>query len=79
MNLNLLADILKKYLHRRTKIMKFLDELNAGWGGFNTMHIFLAYLQRAPPEERPLVAAILFQLDLLVISFDFIVSSSPIQ
>lgn len=33
------------------------------------MHIFLVYLQRASPQERPLVAAILLQLDLLVSPF----------
>ncbi|KAL5840598.1 hypothetical protein ACOSQ4_013206 [Xanthoceras sorbifolium] len=52
-------------LTRRTQVMKFLDGLNCGWGGFNTMHILLVYLQKAPPEEQPLVAAILLQLDLL--------------
>ncbi|KAH9795776.1 transducin/WD40 repeat-like superfamily protein [Citrus sinensis] len=52
-------------LARRTQMMKFLDRLNNGWGGLSTMHIFLAYLQRASSEERPLVAAILLQLDLL--------------
>lgn len=31
------------------------------------MHILFIYLQRAPPEERPLVAMILLLLDLLVI------------
>ncbi|XVE88484.1 hypothetical protein DITRI_Ditri19aG0073000 [Diplodiscus trichospermus] len=52
-------------LNRRTKITKFLNDLMNGWGGLNTMHIFLACLQKALPEERPLVAAILLQLDLL--------------
>lgn len=52
-------------LARRTQRMKFLDRLNNGWGGLSTMHIFLAYLQRASSEERPLAAAILLQLDLL--------------
>lgn len=59
------------YICRRTQMMKFLNGLSRGWGGFNTMHILLVYLQRASPEERPLVAAILLQLDLLVISFLF--------
>ncbi|KAJ0081520.1 hypothetical protein Patl1_11804 [Pistacia atlantica] len=59
----LLTELLS--LQRRTQMMKFLDGLSGGWGGFNTMHILLVYLQRAPPEERPLVAAILLQLDLL--------------
>ncbi|KAK2634892.1 hypothetical protein Ddye_029684 [Dipteronia dyeriana] len=61
--INLLAELL--CLTRRTQIVKFLDGLNCGWGGFNTMHILLVYLQKAPPEEQPLVAAILLQLDLL--------------
>ncbi|KAK1556329.1 hypothetical protein Q3G72_002997 [Acer saccharum] len=61
--IDLLAELL--CLTRRTQIMKFLDELNCGWCGFNTMHILLVYLQKAPPEEQPLVAAILLQLDLL--------------
>ncbi|XWS19934.1 hypothetical protein CRYUN_Cryun31cG0058700 [Craigia yunnanensis] len=52
-------------LNRRTQITKFLNDLLNGWGGLNTMHILLACLQKALPEERPLVAAILLQLDLL--------------
>ncbi|KAI9384837.1 hypothetical protein POPTR_012G118600v4 [Populus trichocarpa] len=59
----LLADLL--CLSRRTWIIKFLTGLGNGWGGLNTMHIFLVYLQRASPEERPLVAAVLLQLDLM--------------
>lgn len=51
---------------RRTKITKILDGLKEGCCGLNTMQILLVYLQRASPEERPLVAAILLQLDLLV-------------
>ncbi|KAB2007724.1 hypothetical protein ES319_D10G049800v1 [Gossypium barbadense] len=50
---------------RRTQMMKFLNELLRGWGGLNTMHILLACLHKALPEERPLVAALLLQLDLL--------------
>lgn len=53
-------------LYRRTQITKFLDGLQNGGAHLNTMHILLVYLQRAPPEERPLVAALLLQLDLLV-------------
>ncbi|CAK7336954.1 unnamed protein product [Dovyalis caffra] len=60
---NLLAELL--CLSRRTRIIKFLTGFNNGWGGLSTMHIFLVYLQRASPEERPLVAAVLLQLDLL--------------
>ncbi|MBA0658721.1 hypothetical protein Goklo_010905 [Gossypium klotzschianum] len=52
-------------LNRRTQITKFLNDLLNGWGGLNTMHILMVYLQKAQPEERPLVAAILLQLDLL--------------
>ncbi|KAJ6671910.1 hypothetical protein OIU85_013271 [Salix viminalis] len=59
----LLADLL--CLSRRTRISKFLTGLSNGWGGLNTMHIFLVYLQRASPEERPLAATVLLQLDLM--------------
>ncbi|GLT59937.1 hypothetical protein SLA2020_327300 [Shorea laevis] len=52
-------------LNRRTQITKFLSELQNGWDGLNTMHMLLVYLQKASPEECPLVAAILLQLDLL--------------
>ncbi|KHG00480.1 Putative E3 ubiquitin-protein ligase LIN-1 [Gossypium arboreum] len=52
-------------LNRRTQMMKFLNELLRGWGGLNAMHILLACLHKALPEERPLVAALLLQLDLL--------------
>ncbi|XVF87065.1 hypothetical protein PTKIN_Ptkin18bG0090600 [Pterospermum kingtungense] len=62
-------------LNRRTQITKFLNDLLNGWGGLNTMHILLACLQKALPEDRPLVAAILLQLDLLVTNFIFIHST----
>ncbi|XP_004295479.1 PREDICTED: putative E3 ubiquitin-protein ligase LIN-2 [Fragaria vesca subsp. vesca] len=52
-------------LSRRTKITKILDGLKEGCCGLNTMQILLVYLQRASAEERPLVAAILLQLDLM--------------
>ncbi|KAI4296994.1 hypothetical protein L6164_036907 [Bauhinia variegata] len=52
-------------LERRTKISSFLNGLKEGWGGLNTMHILFVYLQRALPEERPLVATILLLLDLM--------------
>ncbi|KAK8551370.1 hypothetical protein V6N13_119840 [Hibiscus sabdariffa] len=52
-------------LNRRTQITKFLNDVLDGWGGLNTMHILLAYLQKSRPEERPLVAVILLQLDIL--------------
>ncbi|OMO65893.1 Armadillo-like helical [Corchorus olitorius] len=59
----LISDLL--CLKRRTQVTKFLNGLLNGWGGLNTMHILLACLQKALPEDRPLVAAILLQLDLL--------------
>ncbi|EXB51898.1 hypothetical protein L484_006243 [Morus notabilis] len=52
-------------LSRRTQINKILYILKEGWGSLNIMHILLAYLRKAPSEKRPLVAAILLQLDLL--------------
>ncbi|XP_062012378.1 putative E3 ubiquitin-protein ligase LIN-1 [Rosa rugosa] len=52
-------------LSRRTKITQILEGLKEGCCGLNTMQILLVYLQRASPEERPLVAAILLQLDLM--------------
>jgi len=33
------------------------------------MHVFFIYLEKAPPEERPIVAVILLLLDLMVILF----------
>ncbi|KAJ8758818.1 hypothetical protein K2173_000539 [Erythroxylum novogranatense] len=60
--LTLLAELL---CLTRTRTTEFLRELNTGWGGLSTLHIFVVYLQKASPEERPLVAAILLQLDLL--------------
>ncbi|CAN0862328.1 Putative E3 ubiquitin-protein ligase LIN-2 [Linum grandiflorum] len=52
-------------LTRRTKIIRVLSGINSGFRGLNAMHIFLAYLQRASTEDRPLVATLLLQLDLL--------------
>lgn len=52
-------------LDRRTQIINFLDGLKNGGGSTNTMHVLLAYLHRAPPEECPLIAATLLHLDLL--------------
>ncbi|XP_043701212.1 putative E3 ubiquitin-protein ligase LIN-1 [Telopea speciosissima] len=52
-------------LHRRTQVNKFLNGLKNEGGILNIMHILLVYLQQAPLEQRPLVAAILLQLDLL--------------
>ncbi|AES64714.2 E3 ubiquitin-protein ligase LIN-like protein, putative [Medicago truncatula] len=62
--LSLLFELL--HLDRRTKILKFLRGLKDGWSGLNTMHIFFIYLQKAPLEERPLVAVILLMLDLMM-------------
>ncbi|CAL0313612.1 unnamed protein product [Lupinus luteus] len=53
------------YIDRTTKILNILKGLKDGWGGLNTMHIFFIYLQRAPLEERPLVAVILLMLDIM--------------
>ncbi|KAL5975701.1 hypothetical protein ACLOJK_020027 [Asimina triloba] len=51
-------------LSRRTRINKFLDGLK-NEGCLNAMHALLAYLHHAPIEQRPLIAAVLLQLDLL--------------
>ncbi|WJX23161.1 hypothetical protein P8452_12394 [Trifolium repens] len=56
-------------LDRRTKILKFLRELKDGWSGLNTMHIFFIYLQKAPLEEKPIIAVILLMLDLMEDNF----------
>ncbi|XP_019422880.1 PREDICTED: putative E3 ubiquitin-protein ligase LIN isoform X2 [Lupinus angustifolius] len=53
------------YIDRITNILNFLRGLKDGWGALNTMHIFFIYLQRAPLEERPLVAMILLMLDIM--------------
>lgn len=63
--------LIQEILTRRTQIIEFLCGLKEGWSGLNTMHILLARLHRAPEEEYPLVAAILLQLDLLVIPYHF--------
>ncbi|KAI4306367.1 hypothetical protein L6164_029649 [Bauhinia variegata] len=60
---SVLAELL--CLDRRTKISSFLNGLKEGWGGLNIMHILYIYLQRALPEERPLVATVLLLLDLM--------------
>ncbi|KAJ4981082.1 hypothetical protein NE237_031919 [Protea cynaroides] len=52
-------------LRRRTQVNKFLNGLKNEEGSLNTMHILLVYLHQAQLEQRPLVAAILLQLDLL--------------
>ncbi|KAJ9565032.1 LOW QUALITY PROTEIN: hypothetical protein OSB04_000998 [Centaurea solstitialis] len=49
-------------LEQRTKLF---DELLKGWDCLNTLQILLVSLQRATREQRPLVASIMFQLDLM--------------
>ena len=51
---------------RHHERIELLSKLIKGWGRMNALHILLVYLQKAQPEERPLVAAILLQLDILV-------------
>ncbi|XP_027930903.1 putative E3 ubiquitin-protein ligase LIN isoform X2 [Vigna unguiculata] len=48
-----------------TKTLNFLRGLKDGWSGINVMHVFFIYLEKAPPEERPIVAVILLLLDLM--------------
>ncbi|KAK9156323.1 hypothetical protein Sjap_003803 [Stephania japonica] len=62
--LSLLTELL--CLSRRSQITEFLIRLKSDEQGLHAMHILLVYLQHAPPEQRPLIAAILLQLDLLV-------------
>ncbi|KAG8385135.1 hypothetical protein BUALT_Bualt03G0010300 [Buddleja alternifolia] len=52
-------------LSRRNERIVSLTGLNKGWDCLNTMHILLFHLQRARPEERPIIAVILLQLDLM--------------
>ncbi|MQM07812.1 hypothetical protein Taro_040659 [Colocasia esculenta] len=60
--LSLLVELIR--LHRRTQAKLFLSNLK-NEGCLNAMHILLVCLQQAPAEQRPLIAAILLQLDLL--------------
>jgi hypothetical protein len=46
-------------------------------GSLNTMHILLVYLQQSLIQQRPLAAALLLQLDLLVRIFFFIKMKIP--
>ncbi|XP_031744416.1 putative E3 ubiquitin-protein ligase LIN-2 isoform X3 [Cucumis sativus] len=62
--LALLVDLL--CLSRRTRITKLLDGLKEGWSGLGIMNILSVYLQRALPEEQPLVATTLLQLDFML-------------
>lgn len=50
---------------QRTKVTKFLHGLMNGWSCLNTMQILLIYLQKAQPEQCPMIATIMLQLDLL--------------
>ncbi|XP_047158644.1 putative E3 ubiquitin-protein ligase LIN isoform X2 [Vigna umbellata] len=60
--LSVLAELL---CLEKTKTLNFLRGLKDGWGGINVMHVFFIYLEKAPPEERPIVAVILLLLDLM--------------
>ena len=62
---------LESFNKRRTRITKLLDELKERSNGSSIMNILSVDLHRARPEEQPLVATILLQLDLMVFqSFD---------
>ncbi|XP_050226972.1 putative E3 ubiquitin-protein ligase LIN-1 [Mercurialis annua] len=52
-------------LNRRTFCIQILKIIKDE-GSFSTMHTFLVYLQMAPMEQQPAIAALLLQLDLLV-------------
>lgn len=53
------------HVYRKKDLTLFLSGLQ-NEGIENTMHILLVYLQGSPAAERPLVAALLLYLDLLV-------------
>ncbi|XP_042025908.1 putative E3 ubiquitin-protein ligase LIN-1 [Salvia splendens] len=50
---------------RLNKRIEFLAGLREGWECFNTLHILLLRLHKARQEERPPVAVVLLELDLL--------------
>ncbi|CAN4081888.1 unnamed protein product [Withania somnifera] len=52
-------------IDKQIQRIEFLRGLLNGWGMVNTLHVLLLYLQRAQQEERPIISAILLQLDLL--------------
>ncbi|XP_042019284.1 putative E3 ubiquitin-protein ligase LIN [Salvia splendens] len=52
-------------ISRLNKRIEFLAGLREGWECLNTLHILLLRLHKAQPEERPLVAVVLLELDLL--------------
>lgn len=60
---SLLVDLI--CLHRLEERTKLFDKLLKGWDCLNTMQILLVSLQKATQEKRPLIAAIMFQLDLM--------------
>ncbi|XP_031404070.1 putative E3 ubiquitin-protein ligase LIN [Punica granatum] len=60
--LNLLAELL---CLNRTRQIKLLEEIKSGAGVLNIMHILLIHLMKASPQERPIIAVVLLQIDLL--------------
>lgn len=52
-------------LHRLEQRTKLFDKLLKGLDCLNTMQILLVSLQKATQEKRPLIAAIMLQLDLM--------------
>ncbi|KAF5779272.1 hypothetical protein HanRHA438_Chr12g0568821 [Helianthus annuus] len=52
-------------LHRFEQRTKLFEKILKGWDCLSTMQILLVCLQRATLEKRPLVAAVMFQLDLM--------------
>ncbi|XP_071701842.1 putative E3 ubiquitin-protein ligase LIN-2 [Rutidosis leptorrhynchoides] len=52
-------------LNRFEQRIKLFEKLLKGWDCLNTMQILLVCLQRTAREKRPLVAAIMLQLDLM--------------
>lgn len=51
---------------RKNKRIEFLNGLNEGWNCLSTLQILLLRLQRARADERPMIAVVLLELDLLV-------------
>ncbi|TVU22994.1 hypothetical protein EJB05_32719, partial [Eragrostis curvula] len=58
-----LYELLK--LKKRSAAERVLRKIKEG-GSLSTMHTLLVYLQSTPPEQSPIVAGLLLQLDLLV-------------
>ncbi|CAN4080329.1 unnamed protein product [Withania somnifera] len=52
-------------IDKQSQRKEFLHGLLNGWGMVNTLHVLTICLQRAQQEERPIISAILLQLDLL--------------